>query len=539
MFRNKRTMFGVILLLLTVLVIVTACTKDDSQKSKDESKEEARAPGLSLANEEWSETFQNSCLTCHAVGENGKVERISDIRKTPEGWQDTITRMQTMWGVQITDEEKAAIVQELSDKNGLAPGETEKVLYWLTESGSTIEPVTEEYNKIESSCIACHAGGRSLAQYRTEDEWMKLKDFHIGMSPAMIYQMRTVKWEEEADQILAYMASIHPYGTDEWEQWKDEKTDHEIAGTWRIVGRQPGSGLYSGHSEISKKEDMYYEKRTLFMPDEQEKTSEGNVRKYAGYSLRSSLSDGDVKIRGVFNVKEDGKKIEGRWNEVNDKGKFADETYYKADKTALLASWPSSIKTGTTETIHVIGAKLPDQLTTDSFVASDGLVVDKVEKQDGDDVWVTVTAKETGEMMLDLKDGGQPVKIIAFDKVDSIKVLPERGLARLNYTGYQQSVQFEAIGYTTDHKEIGPLFVKWELQEQNEKNDDLKYVGQIDADSGLFTPGQGGPNPERTWSSNNTGYVTVQASYQDPTTKEKMTGEGTLFITLPDYVYIK
>ncbi|BAQ11975.1 quinohemoprotein amine dehydrogenase, alpha subunit [Bacillus sp. OxB-1] len=537
MIQHKRKSIGVILLFLATLVMVAACTKEEPQKITED--EEANAPGVSLANEEWSDTFKQSCITCHAVGEDGKVDRISDVRKTPEGWQDTITRMQTAWGVQVTDEEKAAIVQELSDKNGLAPKETEKVMYWLTESGSTIEPVTEEYDKIEGSCIACHAGGRPLAQYRTEAEWMKLKDFHIGMSPAMIYQMRTMKWEEEAEEVLAYMASIHPYDSEDWEEWKDKKTDYEITGTWRIVGHQPGSGIYSGYADISEKEDMYFEKRTMLMPDEQEKKSEGNVRKYAGYSLRSSLTDGEVKTRGVFNVIEDGNKIEGRWNQVNDKGIFADETYYKADKTALIATWPSSIKSGTTETIRVIGSKLPDQLTPDSFVASEGLVVDKVEKQNGDDVWITVTAQGTGEITLDLKDGEQPVKIIAFDKVDSIKVLPERGLARLNYTDYLQSVQFEAIGYTADNQEIGPLNVKWELHEDKEGNDELKYVGQINTQTGLFTPAQGGPNPERVWTTNNTGYVTAKAIYQDPATQDKLTGESKLFVTLPDYVYIK
>lgn len=539
MIGKKRTTLGVILLLLSALLIVAACTKDDSQKTDDEG--EAKAPGGTLANEEWSDTFQKSCITCHAVGDDGKVERISDIRKTPEGWQDTISRMQTLWGAQVTEEEKAAIIQELSDKNGLAPEETDKVMYWLTESGSTLEPVTEEYEKIESSCIACHAGGRPLAQYRTEDEWVKLKDFHIGMNPSIIYQMRTVKWEEEAEEVMAYMASIQPYDTDSWKAWKEKDANYELEGEWRIVGYQPGNGLYSGYSEFSKKDDMYFEKRTMLMPDEEQETFEGNVRMYAGYSLRSSLTDGEEKIRGVFNFKEDGNKIEGRWNKVMDKGVFADETYYKADQTALLATWPRSIKSGTTETVRLIGTKLPDQLTPESFVTSDGLVVEKVERQEGDDVWITLTANGAGDQTIDLKDGGSPVQMLAFDKVDSIKVFPERGYARMNYTDYQQSVQFEAIGFTADDVEIGPVKVRWELQEYKETDDDddLKYVGEIDPSTGLFTPGQGGPNAERIWSTNNGGNVIAKAVYQDPSTKEETTGESILVVTLPDYMYIK
>lgn len=542
MSRNAKLTFGVILLSLVVLVVVVAGLMN-SPKQVAEQPEETKvpAPQTSLASDGWSETFQKSCITCHATGTDGKVERISDIRKTPEGWQDTISRMQTMWGVQVTDEEKAALVQELSDKNGLAPKETDNVMYWLTESGSTLEPMTENYEKIASSCIACHAGGRPFAQYRTEDEWMKLKDFHIGMNPSTIYQMRTVKWEEEAEEVLSYLADIQPYDSDEWKTWKEKKTNYAIDGTWRIVGYQPGKGVYSGYSELSKKDDMYFEKRTLLMPDDKKESFEGNVRLYAGYSLRSSLSNGDKKIRGVFNVKEDGNKIEGRWNQVQDKGRFADETYYKTDKTALIATWPSSIKTGTTETIHIIGTKLPEQLTPESFVTSDGVVVEKVEKQEGDDVWITVTANGTNNQTIDLKDGSQPVNILAFDKVDSIKVFPERGLARLNYTDYLQSIQFEAVGYTADNVEIGPLKVKWELHEHFEtaEDDDLKYVGQLDSSTGLFTPGQGGPNPERFWSANNAGNVIAKAIYQDPSTKEELDGEAMVVVSLPDYVYIK
>src|SRR3569832_2992792 len=48
------------------------------------------------------EILQTRCGGCHQQSAPGQFARISDIRKTPEGWLMTIFRMQHVHQVQIT-----------------------------------------------------------------------------------------------------------------------------------------------------------------------------------------------------------------------------------------------------------------------------------------------------------------------------------------------------------------------------------------------------------------------------------------------------
>ena len=52
-------------------------------------------------------------------------------------------------------------------------------------------------------------------------------------------------------------------------------------------------------------------------------------------------------------------------------------------------------------------------------------------------------------------------------------------------------------------------------------DDDLKFVGAIDAATGLFTPNVDGPNPERSGERNNIGDVWVVASYRRPAPRRR------------------
>jgi quinohemoprotein amine dehydrogenase len=534
-----------------IVIIVSGITAVYLMRDKKESALPAATVSKSNT-EQWGEAIQKNCLTCHATRSDGSIERISDVRKTPEGWEDTISRMQQAWGLEITPEDKAVVIKELSEKNGLAPEETEKVMYWLTSNGSTIEPKLEN-EQIQKSCISCHAGARPLAQYRTEEEWKKLIDFHIAFNPSMIYQMRTQKWEEEAEKVMEYLAKTNVLNTKEWTEWKKRKREYKLAGNWRIVGYRPGMGMYSGYAQFKKKGEDFYENRMMFMPNGRTETYKGNVRMFTGYSLRSSLEGGKKKLRGVFNIQNDGATIKGRWNQVHDIGQYADETYYKANRTALLAAWPKAIKKGETVVVHLIGMKLPEKLKKEDLQTSSGIVIHRIERKNKDDVWVQLTVNDhttAGPQTIELKEGGK-VELQVYEKIDYIKVLPEYGLARLNYSGHQQSVQFEAIGYhvgadgkkgTGDDVEIGPVPVKWSMKEfllgANDDHD-VHFVGNIDTQTGLFTPAGSGLNPKREWSTNNAGNVTIVATYTDPVTKQSIQGETLLLVTIPDYIYVR
>ena len=67
--------------------------------------------------------------------------------------------------------------------------------------------------------------------------------------------------------------------------------------------------------------------------------------------------------------------------------------------------------------------------------------------------------------------------------------------------------------YTSDDWQIKVVKAKWRLEEFSihEYDDDVKYVGEIDEDTGFFTPAIDGPNPKRRWNANNIGNVYVVA----------------------------
>lgn len=540
--------------IIAISVFISQGTNSKEQAEKPKPK--GAVTVSSSAHGEFGEAVQKSCLTCHATKEDGSIERISDVRKTPEGWEETITRMEQAWGLKITPEDKAAVIAELSNKNGLAPEETEKVMYWLANNGSTMEPevISKDGSAlIQNSCIACHAGGRPLAQYRTTEEWQNLKDFHLAFNPSVVYQMRSQNWEEEAQKVVDYLAKTNDIDSKEWKEWKEKNTVYDISGEWRIVEYRPGIGLYSGYATFKENDGNYRERRQMLSEDGKKENYEGTVRMFTGYSLRSSLEGKQQKVRGVYNVQEGGDMIEGRWNQVNDIGQFADGTYYKADKETLITTWPASVQKGRTTTVHLIGSNLPSNLTKDDFEVSDGLVINEVKKQEKDDVWVNVEIQEHSSLnthTIALKGKGEPIKLNVYEKVDYLKVNPEYGLARIKYSGKQQSVQFEAVAYTVgadgkkdtkDDVEIGPVKANWGLKEylQGETDDhDLSFIGKIDAKTGLFTPAKGGLNPQREWSTNNAGNVTVTATYADSASNNKVTGDAFLMVSVPDLLPI-
>jgi len=59
------------------------------------------------------------CSGCH-VEHDGGFERISALRKTPEGWLMTLARMRQVHGLVLDDGVRDSIVRYLADTQGLA-----------------------------------------------------------------------------------------------------------------------------------------------------------------------------------------------------------------------------------------------------------------------------------------------------------------------------------------------------------------------------------------------------------------------------------
>jgi quinohemoprotein amine dehydrogenase len=112
--------------------------------------------------------------------------------------------------------------------------------------------------------------------------------------------------------------------------------------------------------------------------------------------------------------------------------------------------------------------------------------------------------------------------------------------------------QFEARAFdngadnrpdTPDDIDLGVIDATWSLEEftATYDDDDIKFVGEIDTKTGLFTPAVDGPNPARKGERNNIGDVYVVATYMpqaaDATGGAKpLRARAHLLVTVPLYM---
>jgi quinohemoprotein amine dehydrogenase len=113
-----------------------------------------------------------------------------------------------------------------------------------------------------------------------------------------------------------------------------------------------------------------------------------------------------------------------------------------------------------------------------------------------------------------------------YDTVDYVRITPLQGLARIGGAKHPKQLErFEAFAvhrgpdgkpYTPDDVDLFQVRPRWALEEfrVRENDDDLAYVGSLDAATGVFTPNVDGPNPARKWSANNVGDVFVTAEIE-------------------------
>jgi len=150
-----------------------------------------------------------------------------------------------------------------------------------------------------------------------------------------------------------------------------------------------------------------------------------------------------------------------------------------------------------------------------------------------------------------------PNALAVFDKIDYVKVVPDTPMARLGGAvhpkGYQQ---FEAVAFnrgpdgkpnTEDDVDLGPVDAEWSIEEflAIYGDDDKQFVGTL-SPTGLFTPGEEGPNPKRKFGRNNYGDVWVVANYKPKADEARepkpgevakpVTGRAYLVVVVPLYV---
>lgn len=491
-----------------------------------------------------SDKVLNMCTGCHK-NNRGLVSRISYLRKSPEGWEETLWRHKRTHGLSITREEKEALILYLSDRQGLAPAEVAPYAYTL-EKRDTREKV--EGQVVIDICVRCHSFAKSAIQRRTPEEWSKLANMHSGILPMWLYQLQDVAdWDETLTAALNALSKRFPLETPEWKQWVSARP-MVAEGKWVVTGYQAGKGMYGGQIELKKTGSAFYSYAgTVEFENGEKQSIEGKATLYGGYAWRASGTLAGKPIREVFHISTDGSIFTGvRFDDPHFEIRGVETRAFAGGPPRILSVMPKALKAGTKDaTVTVVGTGLSKEVNL-----GDGVAVRKVVSESPTKVVLSVDVSDkTPAGYRDVKAGGAAAgKLFAVYKaVDYIKVVPSPAMSRTGGLGFavKQLVQFDAMACskgadgavgTGDDIEIGRVPAAWKVAELASSNEDhdVEFVGTIDG-NGLFTPGNEGPNPKRFMQENNMGDVWVTASHSVPG-GGTLSARGYLLATIPLYV---
>lgn len=484
------------------------------------------------------------CAACHERLPDGGLNRISHMRKTPEGWDMTLVRMMQVHGVTISPKERALLVRYFADKQGLAPEETAPFRYILERRPNVIEDIPAE-GDIGTMCARCHSYARIAVQRRDADEWLKLVNFHMGQWPTIEYQSLGRDrnwWEIASQQVPQTLGKRFPFKTDAWSAWA--KVPHaDLAGTWRIVGHQPGVGDYMGTMTVERQGDGEYATHfALNYADGTKVEGTGTSIVYTGYEWRGSTQLGDDAIHEVYAVSDGGNIIEGRWfladaDEIGGDFKAVRE---RDGHAQILAVEPSALKAGSGTEVTIVGTGLSGDVSL-----GEGVRIAKTLSQDANAVRILA------EVSADASAGARAVAVgdtradgvfAVYDTIDSVRVEPAYGIGRVGGGPIAPvAAQFDAVAYlngpdgkpgTDDDIRLAVMPATWTVGNFNDvaaAMHDVKFAGAMQPD-GLFVPAVAGPNPQRTFSTNNAGDLQVKATVKDD--DRTLEGTGRLVVTV-------
>ena len=498
------------------------------------------APGIPITND----LILTKCTDCHK-NNGGLVSRISYLRKSPEGWEETLWRHKRTHGVSITRDEKEALILYLSDRQGLAPAEVAPYAYTL-EKRDTREKV--EGQVIIDTCMRCHSYAKTAIQRRTPEEWSKLANMHAGILPMWLYQLQDVAdWDETLAAAVKELAKRFPLETPEWKQWVSARPKAG-EGKWVVAGYQAGKGAYGGEITLTKTGDVFYSYTgTVAFESGEKQPIEGKATLYGGYAWRASGTLAGKPIREVFHISMDGSTFTGvRFDDPHFELRGVETRAFAGSAPRILSVMPKALKAGTKgATVTVVGTGLSNAVSL-----GDGVTVKKVVSESPTKVVVIVdVADKAAAGTRNANAGGAAsAKLFAvYADVDYIKVAPSPAMSRTGGLGFavKQLVQFDAMAFskgadgaagTEDDIEVGRVPAAWKVVELASSNEDhdVEFVGSIDR-NGLFTPGEEGPNPKRFMQENNMGDVWVTAAYTAPG-GGTLSARGYLLATIPLYV---
>lgn len=485
------------------------------------------------------------CSGCHAETTAGKFSRISNIRKTVDGWGMTLTRMGIWHGVKVPPEDRRMITKYLADHYGLAPAETEGYRYILEQRPHQVEEHPDK--QFGDMCARCHSYARFALQRRDAEEWRKLVHTHVGQIVMLEYQgsSRPINWWDVATQVLpGKLEEAFPYRMDAWQDWV-MKEKPEVAGEWVVKGESEGGKRFTGVvkvTPVTDEDDQYKTQYSLEYADGRLAKGAGRATVYTGFEWRGSNRIGEKSRREVFQVAEDGNSWKGRWYIEGQSELGADIHAVRADKKVkVVAVEPPYLKVGEKNTITIKGANLSREIEL-----GDGVSVKEIVSGNRGSVVATVEvdAKASlGSRTVSVKGAEFKGLLNIYKNVDRIVVQPRMALSRVGGGAMKPvTAQFKALAYingedglpnTTDDVCLGSMPVDWSIDNYDEIAAELKdkqFAGTIDS-NGLFTPAKGGPNPKRKFSNNNTGNLKVGATLDNQGGKQ-VKGEAQLIVTV-------
>ncbi|WP_228051026.1 quinohemoprotein amine dehydrogenase subunit alpha [Pontibacterium sinense] len=500
-----------------------------------------------IAQDEAVKIVQSKCLACHTE-ESSKApqwSRISHQRKTPEGWLMTIGRMQMMHGLQISDDERSAVVKYLADRQGLAPEETTDYRYAMERRLDTMEVFDD--SQLEEMCARCHSGARVGLQRRPAAEWEHLVHFHLGQWPSTEYQAlaRDRDWFPIAlNEMVPKLAKMFPMDNDNWKQWQ-AATKPNFVGEWSFAVHQPGRGDGRGVMKVEQQEaDRYSVTVEGQWADGTPLKGFGSAIVYTGFEWRAQIDLGGVQMRQVLAASKDGMNLSGRVFETvhDERGMEFSAAKATTGNSQIIAVYPQNLKAGESTEVTIVGSGLKGRVSLGK-----GVSVEKVLNRTYNSVTVLAKAAKgattsANGVSVGAVNGGQ---FAVYDKVDQVKVMPAFTIARVGGNGgstpkVQARFEAEAWGAGADGKagteddiRIGYLPASWHVEpfdEAAKADNDVHFAGRMNAASGVFTPGNAGPNPERRMSTNNAGNLKVVAQVQDG--DQTLTGDGQLIVTV-------
>lgn len=466
----------------------------------------------------------DNCSACHMPSEDGSFSRISNIRKTPEGWDMNIARMMIFHDLEIEPQDRRDLVKFLSDTQGLAPSETTAHRDILERKHNVIEHGMDP--DLAAMCASCHTYARVALQRRDKEEWQHLVHMHLGQWASIEYHMlaRVRDWRDDAlGPVAESLSKMYPLKTVAWDNWQATEWP-DMAGVWRMVGLLPGQGAMDGVMRVTALgDDKYQTDYSLVFPDGVTLNGTGKSIVHSGYEWRGAATVDGKKYRQIWAASKDGNSMTGRFfsKEHFEEG-MKITAWRKTAKNGIMSIVPSALKVGEETEIIISGVNLSGDVSIDgaevsvSHAAADRIVI--VAKADG-----------TTEGQVKLAVGEAVSTQTIYTRVDYLKVTPEYGISRVGGGGGpipKVMAQFEAVGYsfgpdglgnTDDDLRLGMVPVSWTVDNFSAaaaEMQDAKYAGHITA-RGTFIPAVAGPNPDRKYGTNNAGDLKVIATYTD------------------------